>query len=114
MTGTTDTAVGEVGASMSFAGDFDNDMTAGGTGFTSNSGEVYMDYAWGWWKMTPELTFAGGYNVSLATIGYGMRKINDAYISRGGVGVDGGDFTQMRLSYESGPIGTRNRPRNDG
>ena len=105
MTGTTDTAVGEVGASMSIYGDFDNNMVAGGTGFTSNSAGVAMDYAWGWWKMTPELTFAGGYNGSLATIGMGIRKINDAYISRGSVGVDGGDFTQMRLSYASGPIG---------
>ncbi len=104
VTGTTDTAVGEVGASMSFYGDFDNNMT-GGTGFTSNSASVMMDYAWGWWKMTPELTFAGGYNGSLATIGYGIRKINDAYISRGGVGVDGGDFTQLRVSYNSGPVG---------
>ncbi|MBK8771616.1 MAG: hypothetical protein IPM06_14420 [Rhizobiales bacterium] len=104
VTGTTDTAVGEVGASMSFYGDFDNNMT-GGTGFTTNSASVYMDYAWGWWKMTPELTFAGGYNGSLATIGYGIRKINDAYISRGGLDVNGGDFTQLRLSYNSGPIG---------
>ena len=104
VTGTTDTAVGEVGAAISFYGDFDNNMT-GGTGFTTNSTSVYMDYAWGWWKMTPELTFAGGYNGSLATIGYGMRKINDAYISRGTVGVDGGDFTQLRVSYNSGPVG---------
>ena len=37
VTGTTDTAVGEVGASMSFAGDFDNNMkTTHGAGFTSN------------------------------------------------------------------------------
>lgn len=115
VTGTTDTAVGEVGASMSIYADFDNTnayntssddfASVTSTGFTSNSGTVKMDYAWGWWKMTPELTFAGGYNGSLATIGYGMRKINDAYISRGSVGVDGGDFTQMRLSYASGPIG---------
>ncbi len=105
VTGTTDTAVGEVGASMSFYGDFDNNGDDYGGSFTTNSASVYMDYAWGWWKMTPELTFAGGYNGSLATIGYGMRKINDAYISRGGVGVDGGDFTQMRLSYASGPLG---------
>ena len=104
VTGTTDTAVGEVGASMSFYGDFDNNMTDD-IGFTTNSASVYMDYAWGWWKMTPELTFAGGYNGSLATIGYGIRKINDAYISRGTVGVDGGDFTQLRLSYNSGPVG---------
>ena len=104
VTGTTDTAVGEVGAAISFYGDFDNKMT-GGTGFTSNSASVFMDYAWGWWKMTPELTFAGGYNSSLATIGYGIRKINDAYISRGTVGVDGGDFTQLRVSYNSGPVG---------
>ena len=104
VTGTTDTAVGEVGAAISFYGDFDNNMT-GSTGFTTNSTSVMMDYAWGWWKMTPELTFAGGYNGSLATIGYGIRKINDAYISRGTVGVDGGDFTQLRLSYNSGPVG---------
>jgi hypothetical protein len=64
-----------------------------------------MDYAWGWWKMTPELTFAGGYNGSLATIGMGIRKVNDYYISRGGTGVDGGDFTQLRVSYASGPVG---------
>ena len=104
VTGTTDTAVGEVGAAISFYGDFDNNMTDD-IGFTTNSASVYMDYAWGWWKMTPELTFAGGYNSSLATIGYGIRKINDAYISRGTVGVDGGDFTQLRLSYNSGPVG---------
>lgn len=106
VTGTTDTAVGEVGASMSIYADIDNTNTSDYTsGFTSNSGTVKMDYAWGWWKMTPELTFSGGYNGSLATIGYGIRKINDAYISRGSVGVDGGDFTQMRLSYNSGPLG---------
>lgn len=104
VTGTTDTAVGEVGASMSMYGDFDNRMS-GGTGFSTNSADVYMDYAWGWWKMTPELTFAGGYNGSLATIGYGIRKVNDAYISRGSTGVEGGDFTQFRLSYASGPVG---------
>ena len=104
VTGTTDTAVGEVGASMSFYGDFDNNMI-GGTGFTTNSASVYMDYAWGWWKMTPELTFAGGYNGSLATIGYGMRKINDAYLNDGDVEVQGGDLTQLRVSYNSGPVG---------
>ena len=100
VTGTTDTAVGEVGASISFYGDFDNNNY-----FSTQSATVKMDYAWGWWKMTPELTFAGGYAGSLGTIGMGMRKINDAYISRGTVGVDGGDFTQFRLSYASGPIG---------
>ena len=40
-----------------------------------------------------------------ATIGYGMRAIGDAYITRGGVAVDGGDFTQFRLSWDSGPLG---------
>ena len=54
VTGTTDTAVGEVGAAMSMYADLD-----------PVSNEVFMDYAWGWWKMTPELTFAGGYNGSL-------------------------------------------------
>lgn len=104
VTGTTDTAVGEVGASISFYGDFDNRMT-GGTGFTTNSASVMMDVAWGWWKMTPELTFGGGYAGSLASIGMGIAKVNDAYISRGSTHVSGGDFTQMRLSYASGPVG---------
>lgn len=104
VTGTTDTAVGEVGASMSIYADFSNNM-AGGIGFTSNSAAVSMDYAWGWWKMTPELTFAGGYAGSLASIGMGMAKVNDAYISRGSTDVSGGDMTQMRLSYASGPVG---------
>jgi hypothetical protein len=95
VTGTTDTAVGEVGVAMNFFGDFDG----------SGSASVVQDYAWGWWKMTPELTFAGGYNGSLATIGYGLRAINDAYITRGGPEVSGGDFTQFRLSWDSGPLG---------
>jgi hypothetical protein len=94
VTGTTDTAVGEVGAAMSFFTDFD----------VGDSTNVLMDYAWGWWKMTPELTFAGGYNGSLATIGYGTGAINDAYVSRGGTRVDGDDFTQLRLTWESGPL----------
>jgi hypothetical protein len=53
VTGTTDTAVGEVGAAMSIYADLD-----------PVSDTVMMDYAWGWWKMTPELTFSGGYNAT--------------------------------------------------
>jgi hypothetical protein len=94
VTGTTDTAVGEVGASVNFFGDFDG----------SGAATVKMDTAWGWWKMTPELTFGGGYNGSLATIGHGIEIINDDYVSRGGTNSGGGDFTQFRLSYASGPL----------
>jgi hypothetical protein len=87
---------------MSIYGDWDPDESEN---YFTTSAYVKMDYAWGWWKMTPELTFAGGYTGSLANIAYGMRKINDAYIDRGDVGVDGDDFTQFRVSYNSGPIG---------
>ncbi len=100
VTGTTDTAVGEVGASVSFYGDFGTKAAN-----ISTSAMVKMDYAWGWWKMTPELTFAGGYAGSLGGIGMGIAKVNDAYISRGDTHVSGDDFTQFRISYASGPVG---------
>jgi hypothetical protein len=103
VTATTDTAVGEVGVTMEMRADLDgrnsdlndSDYTAG----------VYMDQAWGWWAMTPELTFGGGYAASLADIGYGYDGACSCYfIDNADMAFNPGDTTQMRLSYGSGPF----------
>ena len=33
--------------------------------------DVYSDTAWGYWAMTPELTFGGGYADTIGNINYG-------------------------------------------
>jgi hypothetical protein len=95
VTATTDTAVGEVGVTMEMRADMD-----GRTDY-----DVYMNEAWGWWAMTPELTFGGGYTGSLADIGYGYDGACSCYyIDNADMGLSPGDTTQMRLSYGSGPF----------
>jgi hypothetical protein len=67
--------------------------------------EVIMNEAWGWWKMTPELTLGGGYTGTLANIGYGYDgACNCYYTDNAPVALNPGDRTQMRLSYASGPL----------
>jgi hypothetical protein len=93
--GTTDTAVGEVGALVKLRANFDGSSISG----------VTMPEAWGWWKMTPELTFGGGYTGSLSTINHGADNMTQMY----GGGLDAGpygfgDAAQFRLSYASGPL----------
>jgi hypothetical protein len=91
----TDTAVGEVGVDMRIRANFD--------GVESEGDDFYMDVAWGYWSMTPELTFGGGYAGSLGDIGYGFDgSCTCHYIDT--VGFNPGDTTQMRLSYASGPF----------
>jgi hypothetical protein len=93
--GTTDTAVGEVGAVIQLRGNFE------GLG----DADVIMNEAWGWWKMTPELTLGGGYTGTLANIGYGYDgACNCYYTDNAPVALNPGDRTQIRLSYASGPI----------
>jgi|GEM_PF-1269297 len=93
--GTTDTAVGEVGALVQLRGNYDGHGDAG----------VIMNEAWGWWKMTPELTLGGGYTGTLANIGYGYDgACNCYYTDNAAVALNPGDTTQMRLSYASGPM----------
>jgi hypothetical protein len=93
--GTTDTAVGEVGAQIQLRGNFE------GLG----NADVIMNEAWGWWKMTPELTLGGGFTGTLANIGYGYDgACNCYYTDNAPVGLNPGDRTQMRLSYASGPL----------
>ena len=107
VTGKTDTAVGEVGARMSFE---------------ANASTVDADDAWqateywGWWAMTPEVTFGGGYSGSLGNVGHGFDGSCDPC-----AGIDWfsaeqrdednvtfsanpGDAPQVRLTYASGPL----------
>ena len=93
--GTTDTAVGEVGAQLQLRGNFTGQGNAA----------MVMNEAWGWWKMTPELTLGGGFTGTLANIGYGYDgACNCYYTDNAPVALNPGDTTQMRLSYASGPM----------
>jgi hypothetical protein len=91
----TDTAVGEVGVDLRIRGNFD--------GIESEGDSFYMDVAWGYWAMTPELTFGGGYAGSLGEVPYSYdASCSCNYIDT--VGFNPGDTSQMRLSYASGPF----------
>ena len=91
----TDTAVGEVGVDIRLRGNFNGNGNA----------DVYSDVAWGYWAMTPELTFGGGYAGSLGNIGYGYDgACNCYYTDNADLAFNPGDTTQMRLSYASGPL----------
>jgi hypothetical protein len=94
-TASTDTAVGEVGVDIRLRGNFNGNGAA----------DVYSDVAWGYWSMTPELTFGGGYAGSLGNIGYGYDGACTCYYTdNADVNFNPGDTTQMRLSYGSGPF----------
>ncbi len=96
--GTTDTAVGEVGAWIEFRANL-HGVGGGDTDLFIN------DNAFGWWKMTPELTLIGGYTDTLANIGYGYDgACNCYYTDNAPVALNPGDTTQLRLAYASGPI----------
>ena len=91
----TDTAVGEVGVDIRLRGDFNGNGTA----------DIYSDVAWGYWAMTPELTFGGGYTGSLGNIDYGYDgACYCEYTDNADLDFNPGDVTQMRLSYASGPF----------
>jgi hypothetical protein len=99
--GKTDTAVGEVGAQMSVRGNWGSSG-----GFNGGDALATVTNAWGWWKMTPDLTLAGGYNGSLSAIGYGYDGACSCYYTdNAGQGTAlNGDVAQMRLTYASGPM----------
>ena len=99
--GKTDTAVGEIGAQMSVRANW---ATAGG--FNGGNAGAVVSNAWGWWKMTPDLTLAGGFNGSLSAIGYGYDGACSCYYTDNanqGTAING-DVAQMRLTYASGPM----------
>jgi hypothetical protein len=105
--GKTDTAVGEVGARMSFEANAER--------VDEDPSYAAVEY-WGWWAMTPEVTFGGGYSGSLGNVGHGYDGSCDPC-----AGIDWfsaeqrdedqvtfsanpGDTAQVRLSWASGPI----------
>ncbi len=101
VTGKTETAVGEVGATVEFRGNFDGQRIRG----VGGNHDVYIEQAWGWWAMTPELTLGGGFAGSLGNIGYGYDgACNCYYTDNADVGLNPGDTSQMRLTYASGPF----------
>jgi len=92
---TTDTAVGEVGVELKIRADMNG----------NGAGTAYMQTAWGYWAMTPELTFGGGYAGSLGNIGYGYDGACTCYYTdNADLSFNPGDTTQLRLSYASGPF----------
>jgi hypothetical protein len=96
VTGKTQTAIGEVGATITFR--------ANEVGFGDPS--VISNEQYGYWNITDELTLGGGYTGSLSGIGYGYDgKCNCYYTDNAAAGYGHGDTTQMRLSYNSGPMG---------
>ena len=103
--GTTETAVGEVGAKIAFTGGTEGIGQLNTS--TNNKAYVKTDGYWGWWKITPELTLGGGRDGSLSGNGEGFDGRATAHFAN----VDGnggyktiGDVAQMRLSYASGPL----------
>jgi hypothetical protein len=104
--GKTDTAVGEVGAQMSVRGDWNNNFGNSQGNFNGGDARATVSNAWGWWKMTPDLTLAGGYNGSVSSIGYGYDGACSCYYTDNasqGTALNG-DVAQMRLTYSSGPM----------
>jgi hypothetical protein len=104
--GKTDTAVGEVGARIQ--------LRADGHGVDPDP-HFYGNEYWGWWAMTPEVTFGGGFSGSLGNISYGVDGSCTCYGTDWftaehrdedniNVGTNPGDVTQIRLSWGSGPM----------
>jgi hypothetical protein len=90
----TDTAVGEVGVEMRVRSYYDG---------VGNDSDVELDVAWGYWAMTPELTFGGGYTGSLSNVNFGFDDACSCnYIDT--LSLNPGDTSQLRLTYASGPF----------
>ncbi len=105
--GTTDTAVGEVGVKIAFAGNAQTSHSSyAGNANWNTASSISGDGFWGWWKMTPEMTLGAGRDGSLSGNGEGFDGQASANFAggdaNGGYGL--GDVAQFRLSYASGPI----------
>lgn len=118
--GKTETAVGEVGVSIGLRADND---TKGGTNI-GNPG-VTSDGYYGWWKMTPTLTFSGGIQNpiqkgSLSRSSYSFDAICSCFETDSGMGAimnnpigkgnslstsSANHSSQMTLTYADGPLG---------
>lgn len=114
VTGKTDTAVGEVGVSISTQATYADK----GDHYNSGNGYIKTDGFSGWWKMTPNVTLSAGIMGSLSKNGNTYDAVctcwyNDAWGAIGPVttgyafGNYGphGDPAQFKLAYADGPIG---------
>lgn len=89
----TQTAVGEVGAQLKLRANFNG----------NGPGNMYGERVWGYWAMTDELTFGGGYNNSLGKIIYGYDGACTCYYTdNADLALDPGDTSQLRLTYSKG------------
>ena len=92
--GRTETAIGEIGGRIRLQG-----ATGGG-----DDGEVELNIGWGYWQMTPDFQFAGGYWDSLAAVQAGWDWNGEPSL----IGLDSGltnqSVSQFRLTYSSGPL----------
>ena len=96
VTGKTDTAVGEVGATLKIRDEWDGQVATA----------VSFPTAIGWWALTPNLTLSGGFDGIVGGIGgYGTDKLN-AFYTDGAPNSAGnsGDTSQFALAYADGPI----------
>jgi hypothetical protein len=88
--GRTETAIGEVGGRIRLQG--------------VDGGDVSLNIGWGYWQMTPDLQFAGGYWDSLAAVQAGWDWNGEPAL----VGLDSGltnqSVSQFRLTYSSGGL----------
>jgi len=88
--GRTETAIGEVGGRIRLQG--------------VDGGDVSLNIGWGYWQMTPDLQFAGGYWDSLAAVQAGWDWNGEPSL----VGLDSGltnqSVSQFRLTYSSGGL----------
>lgn len=92
----TGTSVGEVGVELEMRVDLAADQYP----------SLYGKVAWGYWAMTQNLTWGGGYNESLGDLVYGYDGSCTCYFTdNADVEFNPGDTTQLRLDYKSGPIG---------
>ena len=98
VSGKTETAVGEVGAAIEFRGNFNGER------ITNVNHDVYIEQAWGYWAMTPELTLGGGFAGSLGALQHGYDGKCNCYYTDNADVYFSGDTSQMRLSYASGPF----------
>jgi len=109
VTGTTDTAVGEVGARIQLRAESGTALDLPdeyNTGFAHDTRAYWKaNEVWGWWAIMPEVTLGGGYTGSLSDTGHHMDAVCNCYgTDNGGIYFGSGDSEQMRLTWASGPI----------
>jgi Porin subfamily len=90
--GRTETAIGEIGGSIRVRGD--------SSGPTQE--DAFIDLAWGYWQMTPNLQLGGGWDDDLAKVPVGVdsNMNSDPIVYKAGPTNE--KYAQLRLTYNSG------------